>query len=48
MRVAVLGLGAMGSRMAISLLKADHEVIVWNRTPAAAQALVEKGAMAAP
>jgi 3-hydroxyisobutyrate dehydrogenase len=48
MRVAVLGLGAMGSRMAISLLKADHEVIVWNRTPAAAQALVEKGAVAAP
>lgn len=48
MRVAVLGLGAMGSRMAISLLKAGHEVIVWNRTPAAAQALVEKGAVAAP
>ena len=31
-KVTVLGMGAMGSRMAISLLKAGHEVTVWNRT----------------
>jgi shikimate 5-dehydrogenase len=39
-RIAVLGLGAMGSRMAANLLKAGHEVTVWNRTPSAAAALV--------
>jgi len=33
MRVAVLGLGAMGSRIARRLLDAGHDVVVWNRTP---------------
>jgi 3-hydroxyisobutyrate dehydrogenase/2-hydroxy-3-oxopropionate reductase len=37
MRVAVLGLGAMGSRIARRLLDAGHDVIVWNRTPAKAE-----------
>lgn len=32
MKVAVLGLGAMGSRIARRLLDAGHDVIVWNRT----------------
>ncbi len=32
MRIAVLGLGAMGSRIARRLLDAGHEVVVWNRT----------------
>jgi 3-hydroxyisobutyrate dehydrogenase-like beta-hydroxyacid dehydrogenase len=31
--VAVLGLGAMGSRIARRLLGAGHDVVVWNRTP---------------
>ena len=31
-KIAVLGMGAMGSRMAMSLLKAEYEVIVWNRS----------------
>lgn len=47
MRVAVLGMGAMGSRMAISLLRAGHSVTVWNRTAARARPLVEQGATAA-
>ena len=47
MRVAVLGMGAMGSRMAISLLKAGHSVTVWNRTPDRTRPLVEQGASAA-
>src|SRR3569623_1144785 len=47
MRVAVLGMGAMGSRMAISLLKAGHSVTVWNRTPDRAKPLVEQGASTA-
>ena len=33
MRVAFLGLGIMGRPMAGNLVKAGHEVTVWNRTP---------------
>src|SRR5512146_932177 len=33
MRVAFLGLGIMGQRMAANLVKAGHQVTVWNRTP---------------
>jgi 3-hydroxyisobutyrate dehydrogenase-like beta-hydroxyacid dehydrogenase len=33
MRVAFLGLGIMGTGMATNLVKAGHEVSVWNRTP---------------
>lgn len=33
MRVAFLGLGIMGHAMATNLVKAGHEVAVWNRTP---------------
>ena len=42
--VAVIGLGAMGSRFARRFLAAGHEVIVWNRTPEKAAELVELGA----
>ena len=43
-RVAVVGLGAMGSRIARRLLDAGHELVVWNRTPERADALVAAGA----
>lgn len=33
MKVAFLGLGIMGSAMARNLVKAGHDVTVWNRTP---------------
>lgn len=33
MRIAFLGLGIMGQPMASNLVKAGHEVTVWNRTP---------------
>ncbi len=33
MKVAFLGLGIMGRGMATNLVKAGHEVTVWNRTP---------------
>jgi 3-hydroxyisobutyrate dehydrogenase-like beta-hydroxyacid dehydrogenase len=46
--VTLLGLGAMGSRMARSLLKAGHRVTVWNRSAAAAEPLIAEGAIAAP
>lgn len=43
MRVAFLGLGIMGQAMARNLVKAGHEVTVWNRTPGK---LVEGAAVA--
>lgn len=46
-KIAVLGLGAMGSRMALNLVKAGHDVRVWNRTPSAMAPLVSAGARAA-
>ncbi len=36
MRIAFLGLGIMGRAMAANLVKAGHEVCVWNRTARAA------------
>lgn len=44
--VTVLGLGAMGSALATTLLDAGHAVTVWNRTPARAAGLSERGAHA--
>jgi 3-hydroxyisobutyrate dehydrogenase len=43
-KIAFLGLGAMGSRMAANLIKAGHSVTVWNRTAAKAEALANLGA----
>jgi 3-hydroxyisobutyrate dehydrogenase-like beta-hydroxyacid dehydrogenase len=37
MKVGFVGLGHMGSAMAAGLLKAGHEVIVYNRTRAKAE-----------
>ena len=47
MRVAVVGLGKMGSAIARHLLDAGNEVHVWNRSPRAADALVAAGAKGA-
>jgi 3-hydroxyisobutyrate dehydrogenase-like beta-hydroxyacid dehydrogenase len=44
MRIGFIGLGNMGAAIAANLLKAGHEVIVWNRTPARASPLVDAGA----
>jgi 3-hydroxyisobutyrate dehydrogenase-like beta-hydroxyacid dehydrogenase len=44
MKVGFIGLGNMGLGMAASLLKAGHEIAVYNRTPEKAKPLVEKGA----
>ncbi len=33
MKIAYLGLGIMGRPMAVNLVKAGHDVTVWNRTP---------------
>jgi 3-hydroxyisobutyrate dehydrogenase/2-hydroxy-3-oxopropionate reductase len=42
--VAVLGMGAMGSRIARRLMDAGHPVTVWNRTPDRATPVLEAGA----
>ena len=47
MRVALLGLGAMGSRMAARLVAAGHDLTVWNRDAAAAEPLRAAGARVA-
>jgi 3-hydroxyisobutyrate dehydrogenase-like beta-hydroxyacid dehydrogenase len=44
MKVGFIGLGQMGTGMAANLLKAGHEVSVYNRTAAKAQPLVAQGA----
>jgi 3-hydroxyisobutyrate dehydrogenase-like beta-hydroxyacid dehydrogenase len=44
MKVGVIGLGQMGSAMATALLQADHELIVYDRTPAKAEHLAAAGA----
>ncbi len=45
--VGVVGLGAMGSRIARRFLDAGHEVVVWNRSPEKAEPLVALGALTA-
>jgi 3-hydroxyisobutyrate dehydrogenase-like beta-hydroxyacid dehydrogenase len=47
MKVAFLGLGNMGASVARLLLKAGHELTVWNRSPDKAQALAAEGAAVA-
>lgn len=46
-RIAFIGLGAMGSRIARRLLDAGHDLVVWNRTPARAAPLLAAGAQMA-
>src|SRR5450755_2019894 len=43
-KIAFLGLGQMGTPMAGRLLKAGHELVVWNRTPDRAKSLLAAGA----
>jgi 3-hydroxyisobutyrate dehydrogenase-like beta-hydroxyacid dehydrogenase len=47
MKVGFIGLGRMGAAMAANLLKAGHEVTVYNRSPGKAQALSAHGARVA-
>lgn len=46
-QLGFLGLGTMGREMALRLVDAGHEVLVWNRSPEALAPLVEAGAIAA-
>jgi 3-hydroxyisobutyrate dehydrogenase-like beta-hydroxyacid dehydrogenase len=44
MKIGFIGLGHMGTAMAASLIKAGHDVSVFNRTPGKGGALIELGA----
>ncbi len=46
-KVGFIGLGIMGKAMATNLVKAGHDVVVWNRTQAKSDELVKLGASAA-
>ncbi len=45
-KIAFLGMGLMGSRMATRLIQAGFEVAVWNRTASACDVLVDMGGSA--
>ena len=47
MKIGFIGLGRMGHHVAANLMKAGHQVTVWNRSQEPVQALVAKGATAA-
>ena len=47
MKIGFIGLGRMGHHVAANLMKAGHEVTVWNRSQGPVEALVGKGAKAA-
>lgn len=47
MKVGFIGLGHMGAGMAANLLKAGHQLTVYNRTPAKVEPLVAQSAKAA-
>ena len=46
-KIALLGLGLMGSGMAGRLLDAGYPLSIWNRTPGKTQALADRGAKVA-
>jgi len=47
MRIGFLGLGVMGTPMALRLLAAGHELSVWNRTEGRTEPVIREGAIAA-
>ena len=48
MDIGFIGLGSMGSAMAANLVKAGHDVRVWNRSPEAARAIAGATPVGAP
>jgi 3-hydroxyisobutyrate dehydrogenase-like beta-hydroxyacid dehydrogenase len=47
MKIGFLGLGKMGTAMALRLIGAGHELRVWNRTEGRAEPVIREGAIAA-
>ena len=47
MRIGFIGLGLMGTQLALNILKGGFEMTVWNRTEAKTEPLVAAGAIRA-
>jgi 3-hydroxyisobutyrate dehydrogenase-like beta-hydroxyacid dehydrogenase len=47
MKIGFIGLGNMGAAIAANLVRAGHDVTVWNRSPGKAAGLIEMGAVLA-
>ena len=47
MQLGMIGLGRMGANMVRRLMRGGHECVVYNRSPAAVDALVKEGAVGA-
>ncbi|MDE8652790.1 phosphogluconate dehydrogenase (NAD(+)-dependent, decarboxylating) [Novosphingobium album (ex Liu et al. 2023)] len=47
MQIGIIGLGRMGGNLARRLMRGGHEVVAWDRGPAAVEAVAADGAMAA-
>jgi 3-hydroxyisobutyrate dehydrogenase-like beta-hydroxyacid dehydrogenase len=47
-KIGFLGLGEMGAPMAMRLLHAGHDLVVWNRSPERIAPLAQEGAAVAP
>ena len=47
MQLGMIGLGRMGANMVLRLMRAGHQCVVYDRDPAAVQALVRQGATGA-
>ncbi len=47
MKVGFIGLGRMGSAIAGNVLEADHELVVYNRSPEKAAPFADQGAVVA-
>jgi 3-hydroxyisobutyrate dehydrogenase-like beta-hydroxyacid dehydrogenase len=47
MKIGFIGLGNMGAGIAANLLRAGHDVAVWNRSPQKARSLIDQGAVLA-
>ena len=47
-RIGFLGLGDMGTPMARRLLRAGHDLVVWNRSSERTVTLAQEGAAVAP
>ena len=46
-KIAFLGLGSMGSRMALNLIRAGYDISVWNRSSERTKPLLDEGAKTA-
>jgi 3-hydroxyisobutyrate dehydrogenase-like beta-hydroxyacid dehydrogenase len=46
--ISVVGLGLMGSALARSIQRADHQMTIWNRSPEKMQPFIDDGVAAAP